>query len=563
MFLAKEFVSFEFKDLSPEQEEDLFARVQMGVQLSLAEKMRASTGPWQELARLYVEDFPNVYALMKDRARAKDFQLTLSCFSQVLEVMHPAAADGIPILRTNHSALPKLLNNKGAVDDGLKSHLASVWNTLKDLIEQDPDTFTNANKYLRGVQTFAPVEMVAVTVLISQYSATRNKRLLVGDIKDMREAIRERFVDLRLNTPLWKFIWDYIENLGAIRGAVNGTTVHKTQTLSVTAPATGIPSASAPAQKPTEKGKTMAKGKAPESNVPQVLPPHEPFTFKREEDNTSSSSDVRKRKRQHTESKTNSTSTAGVLTPHSPFQLIPFRSATPSTMAPPSRSTTVADASPGPQAGPSTWAAIAEANAFSRLSSPTLSRKPQDSVRVAPVLTDSRQASAPMISVAPQLSGSPRFPPAQPAASLSLGGSRPHLISNRKLSQHVQVTPDHAQKQWQESREETEQAGPSSISSAKHRMQKAHRTAPQALSPQLDDLVDLTSDTEQEEERQNLLTSFGARVLADRDGRTKKTVAAATNTTQFPPTGGKRQTQKPAAAGNNPYARLAQGANTS
>ena len=119
-FLAKEFVSFEFSDLSPEQEEDLFARVQMGVQLSLAEKMRASTGPWQELARLYVEDFPDVYSLMKDRARAKDFQLTLSCFSQILEVMHPAAPDGIPILRTNHSALPKLLNNKGNQAPGTK-----------------------------------------------------------------------------------------------------------------------------------------------------------------------------------------------------------------------------------------------------------------------------------------------------------------------------------------------------------------------------------------------------------------------------------------------------------
>lgn len=64
--MAKEFVSFEFKDLSPEQEEDLFARVQMGVQLSIAEKIRASTGPWQELARLFVDDFPIVYSLMKD-----------------------------------------------------------------------------------------------------------------------------------------------------------------------------------------------------------------------------------------------------------------------------------------------------------------------------------------------------------------------------------------------------------------------------------------------------------------------------------------------------------------
>jgi hypothetical protein len=150
MFLAKEFVSFEFVGISPEQEEDLFARVQMGVQLSPAEKMRASTGPWQELARLYIDDFPAVYSLMKDRARAKDFQLTLSCFSQVLEVMHPTASDGVPIMKTTHNALPKLLSNKAAVDDSIKSHLANVWTTFAELIEMDEDTFTNANKYLGG-----------------------------------------------------------------------------------------------------------------------------------------------------------------------------------------------------------------------------------------------------------------------------------------------------------------------------------------------------------------------------------------------------------------------------
>ncbi|CAN9447597.1 unnamed protein product [Alternaria sp. RS040] len=41
MFLDKDFVAFQFADLTQEQEEDLFARVQMGVQLTVAEKMRA------------------------------------------------------------------------------------------------------------------------------------------------------------------------------------------------------------------------------------------------------------------------------------------------------------------------------------------------------------------------------------------------------------------------------------------------------------------------------------------------------------------------------------------
>ncbi len=215
MFLAKEFVSIEFSDLSSQQEEDLFARVQMGIQLSAAEKMRATTGPWQELAKLFVNDFPAVYLLMKDRNRGKDFQLTLSCFSQIIEAMNPSAASGIPVLKTSHTVLPKLLNNKGVVDDAIKSQLASIWNTFTSLIRHDPSTFTNDNLYLKGVQTFAPVEMVAVTVLISIHPKGRDNHLLLGNIRALRMALRECFSDLRLNTNLWKFIWGSIGNLQA------------------------------------------------------------------------------------------------------------------------------------------------------------------------------------------------------------------------------------------------------------------------------------------------------------------------------------------------------------
>jgi hypothetical protein len=229
MFLDKDFVAFQFTHLTQEQEEDLFARVQMGVQLTVAEKMRAKQGPWQELAKLFVDDFPAIYGLMKDRARAKDFQITLSCFSQIIEVKHPTAANGLPVLKTNYNALPKLLSNTGAVDDAIKSHLASVWTTLRELIERDPDTFTNADKHLSGVQTFAPIEMVAATVLISMYSETRNNELLLGDIRTLREALREHFKDLRLNATVWKFVWDFVENLAAIRGVVDGTTVDRNQ----------------------------------------------------------------------------------------------------------------------------------------------------------------------------------------------------------------------------------------------------------------------------------------------------------------------------------------------
>ncbi|KAL1605397.1 hypothetical protein SLS60_004946 [Paraconiothyrium brasiliense] len=241
-FLNKDFVTFEYTDLRPEQEEDLFARVQMGMPLSAAERMRAQTGPWQELARHFCNDFPLIYSLQKDRMRAKDFQLTLSCFSQIVEVQNPTPTDGIPLHKANHNHLPKLLKKTGSIDDDLKSHLASVWKTLQDLIELDPDTFTNADKRLKGVQTFALVEMVAVTVLISLHAETRTDRLLLEDIRSLRDDLRANFNDLRMNNYLWKAIWSFIQELDKIRPAGEDTS---TQKLVAIAPSAPVPAAKA------------------------------------------------------------------------------------------------------------------------------------------------------------------------------------------------------------------------------------------------------------------------------------------------------------------------------
>ena len=262
----------------------------MGIQLTVAEKIRAATGPWQELARLFVDDFPTIYSLMKDRARAKDFQLTLSCFSQILEVMHPTASNGIPMLKTNHIALPKFVKNTGAVDDGIKSHLANVWRTFKNLLEADSDTFTNTSKYLRGVQTFAPVEMVAVAVLISMYSDTRNIDLLLGDIRALRQSLREHFVDLRLNAPVWRFAWAYIDDLEAHRGAVDNSVVTRKSPIrrpgpsasnsavvvppssSSSRPASTMTATIAGPSQTSSKGKVPVRASHPSVPIPETLP---------------------------------------------------------------------------------------------------------------------------------------------------------------------------------------------------------------------------------------------------------------------------------------------------
>ncbi|KAL5387588.1 hypothetical protein DPSP01_003383 [Paraphaeosphaeria sporulosa] len=259
-FLNKDFVTFEYVNLEPQQEEDLFARVQMGMPLSVAEKMRATSGSWQDLARHFISDFPVIYSLQKDRMRAKDFQLTLSCFSQILEVQHPTPSDGLPMHKSGHTHLAKLVGRDSFLDDDLKSHLACVWKTFKDLIELEPNVFTNADKRLKGVQTFAPVEMIAVTVLISVHIDTSHNRLLEV-IRSLRENLRENFSDLRVNGYMWKAVWSFIDNLNKNRPAGDDDTIDQDVPSGSWAPPST--SALAPIKAGPKKGRPTARTKPP------------------------------------------------------------------------------------------------------------------------------------------------------------------------------------------------------------------------------------------------------------------------------------------------------------
>ncbi|KAF2629695.1 hypothetical protein BU25DRAFT_408967 [Macroventuria anomochaeta] len=577
-FYQKDFVSFEYNNLSPEQEEDLFARVQMGVQLNLAEKMRASTGPWQELARLFVADFPVVYSLMKDKARSKDFQLTLSCFSQIIECMHPTAANGVPILKTNHTHLPKLLSNKSAVDDGLKSHLASVWNTFKDLIEADPDTFTNGNKYLRGVQTFAPVEMVAVTVLISMYSEIRNNRLLLGDIQAMRIAVRENFVDLRLNASVWKWFWEYIDELEAIRGAIDGSTVNrrtKQRTkMSDKAPTEGATAGStaaaitAAAAAP-KKGRFTARTKRPATTIAEEAP-----VMVEQELATAASPEPRSPKRRRTGD--------------SPLNGLPmsdgqFWGSLPSTTVPPNglpeerirpepmhpdpllppmpthastQSPQPVARKPRPRAYPAISALPSTASlprnasssidsAQSHVHAPTPSEARQQRVSTLNSFQSAHQSSARAISTGLPVShehhmGQPRAPVAPMVSGLG------------------PFSPDHSHSQWGgvlESTPETDVAPQVSASSRPRSMQKARTSPPQPAQEHYDGAIDLTSDTEQE--RQDLLSAF--KTKSGSSGSPKAPKSAAEPVAQTRTSTAKEQrvsSQDLPTRENNPYARF-------
>ncbi|MCJ1311515.1 hypothetical protein MMC25_005187 [Agyrium rufum] len=227
-FLKKDLLSCEYRNLDETQEREIFQRVQLGIPLTSAEAFRATTGAWQLLTQEYEDRFRDVVDLCKHK-RALGFRRLLTCFSQIYESQDPTSADGVPRLRHSINNLELFCSNERALNDKTKDHLYRTFELFSTLVQIRLDVFEN-NHY-RNVKTFAPVELVSVAVLLSQYGMKRHIGLLAGDILALREQLRAFHLDLTLNEKVWQTSWRFIEDLERHRGTTDGTTTLKASTL--------------------------------------------------------------------------------------------------------------------------------------------------------------------------------------------------------------------------------------------------------------------------------------------------------------------------------------------
>jgi len=161
-------------------------------------------------------------------SRASGFRNILTCFSQIYECQDPSATNGVPTLRSSVGAIESFLDNEPALNTKTRDHLRHVFTMFNDLVEEDLQTFQD-NGY-RRVKTFAPIELVAVSVLVSQHGHRRPRGMLLGDIRALREHLRSTNFDLRMNKAVWSHAWDFIDDLEGQRGTVDGSTVLKRTT---------------------------------------------------------------------------------------------------------------------------------------------------------------------------------------------------------------------------------------------------------------------------------------------------------------------------------------------
>ena len=149
----------------------------------------------------------------------------MTCFAQIYEAQDPTAADGIPRIKDKVKQLQSFCSNEASLNAKTRAHLHSVFTLFAALIKNYPDVFRDRG--FRYTKTFAPLELVSVSVLLSQYMDKRPEGLLKGDIIAFREQMRALHSDMTLNDVTWRSAWNFIDDLERYRGTTDGSTKMK------------------------------------------------------------------------------------------------------------------------------------------------------------------------------------------------------------------------------------------------------------------------------------------------------------------------------------------------
>ena len=141
--------------------------------------------------------------------------------------MDPSAPNGMPRLKNRVPAIEKLCSDPAALDKTTKNHLRRIFDRLLGIVREDASVFESA--HYKKAKAFGPIELIAVCCMIAHWGDTRPNGLYRGDIRGLRELLRESHVELRGNWECWSMSWKYIEDLDSIRGTIDGSTSAKSQ----------------------------------------------------------------------------------------------------------------------------------------------------------------------------------------------------------------------------------------------------------------------------------------------------------------------------------------------
>ncbi|KAF7301740.1 hypothetical protein MIND_00739600 [Mycena indigotica] len=205
IFLDKQIACEEHSDLTPALEREIFQRVQMGMQLTAAEKLAAIDSPWSALVSVlegrYVTSDNGLADLLDwDTKRGRQFQN----IAQLVYCAEQYPSEEVPTA----AKITKWISRTDAPSPEFRSDIKSVLDDYTRIAEEPHlKSVAFSNK-----QRISPIEFVFIGVLlyVIRRFADREK---AACIQFLRKTIRKRFTDIRMNSNVGLGMWAIIDEL--------------------------------------------------------------------------------------------------------------------------------------------------------------------------------------------------------------------------------------------------------------------------------------------------------------------------------------------------------------
>jgi len=192
MFSNKQIVCIEYMEITEDNEREIFRRVQLGMALNYAEKMKAEAPtPRQALIHELVHEFamPLRSLGFNDRRDA-----AFRWIAQSLQII----LDPRPILKRTASTTAQQttwLRDTAPLDPAWKQRVKHSYKLLVDTISAYPECL----KVTRGPATIAPIDLVMMVVLVFEFHEKLSPTRLADALQGLRMAARKETKDL-----MWK-----------------------------------------------------------------------------------------------------------------------------------------------------------------------------------------------------------------------------------------------------------------------------------------------------------------------------------------------------------------------
>ncbi|KAI0660118.1 hypothetical protein C8Q70DRAFT_75347 [Cubamyces menziesii] len=206
VFMNKQIVCMEYQEITPENEREIFQRVQLGMALTPAERLQAIscplTGFIRELLDTYIVENLATY-IEWDTTRANDFRSLATAVYCMSKWPHLTSAPSI-------SALEKWLHEADELDEEFEEDVKATFQIFCELAQ---DQKLKKCFWLPGVKKVAPVEVLAISLLIYIFKRKMSLPQLSEAIRLLRQDIRNAEKDIRLNSRTMKVVISFLRTL--------------------------------------------------------------------------------------------------------------------------------------------------------------------------------------------------------------------------------------------------------------------------------------------------------------------------------------------------------------